>query len=152
EPVAQQAEMVTLFDEVCLKAFPNDAAVAQHLQARHAQQLTPTEVTIYLHEDPGAGWRLAGATAPFVITLEQPPFHTCAIRTLTAQGGFPSLQPYIDLATRYEAGRSASRQAPVTMNIGNVRTQAMQEDFRAADGGHETLMVFSTEPLKPGAR
>ncbi|MDB5693166.1 MAG: hypothetical protein JWO81_2229, partial [Alphaproteobacteria bacterium] len=60
DAAAQLAEMVALFDEICLKAFPDDAAVARAMAERHATAMIPADVRVYLHEDPGVGWEIVG--------------------------------------------------------------------------------------------
>ncbi|MES1202570.1 MAG: hypothetical protein ABUS57_14100, partial [Pseudomonadota bacterium] len=55
-PDAQLAEMLSLYEEICLRNFPDDAAVETAMSARHATTLSPREVRIYLHDDPGEGW------------------------------------------------------------------------------------------------
>ena len=84
DPAAQLAEQIELFDSVCLRAFPDDAAVARAMEGRGATPMGEAEIRIYLHDDPGRGWNLTGRTGTFRITVEAPPFHACGIRTMTA--------------------------------------------------------------------
>src|ERR1043165_9182807 len=103
EPAAQLAELIGLYDSVCLRAFPDDAAVAGTVEAQGGTPMSTAEARIYLHDDPGRGWNLTGRTGTFRITVEAPPFHACGVRTMTA-AGFPDMAPYRALADRFEAG------------------------------------------------
>lgn len=146
DPAAQLAEMIGIYDQICLAAFPDNNAVASAMAARGAPPLSSEEVQAYLHDDPGRGWRIDGATARFDVTIEDPPYHACGVRTMTA-AGFPDLAPYRALADRYEAGDRYQRINPVTMNLGSVVSTGGGEG-RQRDGGQETLLVFNTTPAE----
>jgi len=146
DPAAHIAEMTALYEQVCLTAFPDADAVARAVAERGAVPLSPQEVQAYLHDDPGRGWRIAGATARFDVTIEDPPYHACGVRTMTA-AGFPDLAPYRAVADRYEAGGNYQRIGPVTMNLGSVVSSGGGEG-RQRDGGNETLLVFNTTPAE----
>ena len=144
EPAAQLAELIALYDTLCLRAFPDDAAVARAATEHGATAMTSAEVPIYLHEDPGRGWNLRGRTGLFHITVEAPPFHACGIRTMTA-AGFPDMAPYRALADRFEAGGGYTIFPSVTRDVGNVRVSGGGE--RRTDGDRaESLMVILSTP------
>lgn len=146
DPAAQLAEMIALYDTLCLSAFPDDEAVARDLARRGAAALTDAELRVFLHDDPGRGWRLQGRTARFDITIElSPPYHACAIRTMTA-AGFPSLQSYQDLAARFEAGRGYAPINVFERDVGEVHVAGGGEAHRNADGSSESLLVAITTP------
>src|SRR5690242_20572575 len=69
DPAAQLAELIGLYDSVCLRAFPDDAAVARTVEAQGGTPMSAAEVRIYLHDDPGRGWNLTGRTGTFRITV-----------------------------------------------------------------------------------
>jgi hypothetical protein len=145
--------MLTIFDGICLKAFPNDKAVAGAMTDRKAEPLSEAQVRRYLHSDPGVGWRIDGRTAAFDVTIEAPPFHACGVRTLTV-AGFPDMAPYRALADRFEAGRGYRPIAPYNQIAGNVHSWATGESRGLDDGASESLFSFSTTPTpevrKPG--
>jgi hypothetical protein len=145
DPAAQLAEMVAIFDGICLRAFPDDKAVARAMADRKADALSGAQVRRYLHQDPGVGWRIAGRTAAFDVTIEAPPFHACGVRTLTA-AGFPDMAPYRALADRFEAGGGYRPLAPYDQIGGNVRSRATGESRDTGNGGAESLFSFSTTP------
>jgi hypothetical protein len=143
-PAAQLAELIEIYDSACLRAFPNDGAVARAMTARGATAMDDAEVRIYLHGDPGRGWNIAGRTARFQLTVEAPPFHACAVRTMTA-AGFPDMAPYRALADRFESGGGYRAFGPQSMEIGNVHTTGAGER-RVVRGGTESLMVLLSTP------
>jgi hypothetical protein len=63
DPAAQLAEMVALYDQVCLRAFPDDGAAARAVSRYRATRLSSDEIRPLLHDDPGIGWRIAGRPA-----------------------------------------------------------------------------------------
>ena len=143
-PEAQLAEMIEIYDSVCLRAFPDDAAVDRAMAARRAVPMSDAEVRILLHDDPGRGWTLAGRTARFQLTIEAPPFHACGLRTLTV-AGFPDMAPYRALADRFEAGGGYRSFDTQSMDVGNVHTTGAGEQ-RQIRSGAEALMVFLSTP------
>lgn len=72
-------EFVRLFTGYCLAKFPDDDALKDKAQADKREPLTAAQVQSYLHADPGVGW-LVGEDGKYVLTVEQPPYHACAIR------------------------------------------------------------------------
>jgi hypothetical protein len=146
EPAAQLAEMLTIYDTACLQGFPDDAAVQRTMAARNATPLSADELRSYLRGDPGTGWRLNGSTAQFVVTIEEPPFHACGVRTITA-AGFVDLKPYRDLVSGFESGRAFVDLEPMDRVLSNhIHTRGTAEQFQSADGSFETLMVVTSTP------
>jgi hypothetical protein len=85
QPPPVSDEFVRLFASYCLKSFPDDAALLKQAEADNLAPLSPAEVRTMLHKDSGAGWVIGGAKLQYVLTVEQPPFHTCALRHLSDQ-------------------------------------------------------------------
>jgi hypothetical protein len=146
DPAAQLAEMVALFDEICLKAFPDDAATAKAVGARQGTTMSAEDVRVYLHEDPGIGWHLTGRSAPFEITIEAPPFHACGIRT-TAVAPFADMAPYKRLADAFEADVHPEKVGPMHGTVGNIDTSGGGEAWHRPDGKNEALFVFISTPV-----
>lgn len=78
-------EFVRLFSTYCLQKFPDDAALSAQAGADMHQPLSDAEVKSFLHADPGVGWLAKGADSRYVITVEQPPYHACAVRRYSDQ-------------------------------------------------------------------
>jgi hypothetical protein len=146
DPAAQLAEMVALFDEICLKAFPDDAAAAKAVAARQGTAMSAEDVRAYLHDDPGTGWHVVGRAAPFEITIEAPPFHACGIRT-TAVAPFADMAPYKRLADAFEASVHPDKVGPMHGTIGNIDTSGGGEAWHRPDGRNEALFVFISTPI-----
>jgi hypothetical protein len=130
DPVAQRDELIALYDEICLRAFPDDGAAAAAAARHDASPLSQSDIRRFLHDDPGIGWQLRGRTGRFDVTIEQsPPYHACAVRTMTANG-FADMGPYQTLASSYERGRDFER----------IPTQDFDADGFHVTGGGERLV------------
>jgi hypothetical protein len=101
---ATPAEMSEIYASFCLDRFPDDHAVDALAANRKALSLRPDEVQRYLKADPGRGWYLSAPTGTYVITIEAPPFHTCAVRRMTPNG-IAGVLPYIAAVKAYVAGK-----------------------------------------------
>ena len=143
DPAAQLAEMIDIYDSVCLRAFPDDAAAARALAARGGAAMSAEQVRRLLHDDPGRGWTLTGRTARFEITIEAPPYHACGVRTMTA-AAFPDMAPYRAVANRFEAGGGYQRFGPMSREVGDLSVSGGGE--RREGGTLESLMVVLTTP------
>jgi hypothetical protein len=94
-------EFVNLFSAYCLKQFPDDKALSAHVAGEGHRPLTPAEVGSFLHVDPGMGWMIAGGETSYVLTVQVPPYHACALRRYSdapLDGA-----PFIDAARRFAA-------------------------------------------------
>jgi hypothetical protein len=147
DPAAQLAEVLDVYDAACLRAFPDDEAVAREMAARGASALSEREVRIFLHDDPGRGWRIADRTGPISITIEAPPYHACAVRTMTA-AGFTDMGPYRALAERFEAGGGYRAIPPESLDIEGLHMTAGGERRQRPEGGAESLLVILTTPAE----
>jgi hypothetical protein len=145
DPAGQLAEMLTLYDEICLRTFPDDAAVARALEARGAVALTDAEVKSFLHDDPGRGWRVVGKRGTFNLTVEAPPYHACGVRTNTV-AGFPSMKPYQDLVARYGQGRTFQKIGPINQEVEGAQSVGAG-DMAMKGALAEGLLVFTAQPL-----
>jgi hypothetical protein len=147
DPAAQLAEVLAVYDAACLRAFPDDEAVAREMTARGASPLSAREVRIFLHDDPGRGWRIDGRTGPISITIEAPPYHACGVRTMTAEG-FADMGPYRALADRFEQGGGFQTIPAVSLDHDNLRISAGGERRLRPEGGSQSLLVILTTPAE----
>jgi len=76
------AELIRVFDDMCLNSFPDDGAVAAKAQAAGYAALTDAQVRVFLHSDPGRGWDVRVKDQVMALTIELPPFHSCAVRSM----------------------------------------------------------------------
>ncbi|MBV9883906.1 MAG: hypothetical protein JO276_12935 [Sphingomonadaceae bacterium] len=146
DPAAQLAEMVALYDQVCLRAFPDDEAAARAVSRYRATRLSQEEVRRFLHDDPGIGWRIEGRTGRFHLTIEQaPPYHSCAVRTMTA-AGFADMGPYRSVAAGYERGGHYEEITPIDRVVRELRIVGGGDRRIDSDGSSESLLFAITTP------
>lgn len=135
-PVDQLAKMTALYEQVCLRTFPDDAAVASAMIAMNARELSAEDVRITMHDDPARAWALQDGSA--TVWIEYPPFHACSVRWSSPSVG--DLSAYRDVADRYQ--RAVGGFAPI---------KPMEADHGAihvyADGEQRTLPDKSTEAM-----
>jgi hypothetical protein len=144
DPVAQRDAMIALYDEVCLRAFPDEDAAAGAAARHGATALSQAEVQTLLHDDPGIGWEVSGPAGRFQVTIEQsPPYHACAVRTMTADG-FADLGPYQRLAARYEQGRPFERIGTMDRMVGNLHVVGGGEQLATGADASESLLIIIT--------
>jgi hypothetical protein len=147
-PAADNAvrdRMIDLYDQVCLQAFPDDAAVAKAMSGLGATELTRDQVEIYLHDDPGRGWSFDSTGTTFIVTVEAPPYHACAVR-VTVDEPFADQGPYPDVISAFEkAHRGFQAMQPMEMDIGDVHSRATGWQKVTGSGG-ESLFYFVNTP------
>jgi hypothetical protein len=144
DPVAQRDELIALYDEICLRAFPDDDATARAAARRGGTPLSTEQVRHMLHDDPGIGWVLQGRTGRLYVALEQaPPYHSCSLRTMTVNG-FADLAPYQALAARYERGRLFQPIPRMERDMGELHAVGFGEAFADPHGNSEMLLVAIT--------
>lgn len=152
-PAAQLSEMVALYDRVCLHAFPDDDALTREMVARHATAMSPAQVAIYLHDDPGTGWTVNGRSGVYRVTLEAPPFHACGVRTMT-RAGFPDLGPYRRLVSAYEAAHGSFSAVPAINGVAKGVRTSLAGESAMSDGGArgEAMLIAVGTPVEAHAR
>jgi hypothetical protein len=133
------SRMITLYDQVCLTAFPDDKAVEALMMARAAKQLSPEEVKVTMRDDPARGWDLndGGAT----LWIEYPPFHACSVRWNTPQA--VDLASYRVIAAKYEGLLGGFVPAdPYDADQGDIHIHATGEQRTLSDRSLESLFIF----------
>lgn len=144
--------LVTLYDEVCLKTFPDDAAVDALMAAKGATALTPEEVRVTFRNDPGRGWLLEDGDRTIQIMLELPPYHACSVRRMTSQG-FGDLTAYRAVAEAYKATRPGFAPIePMETDMDGLHIRATGEIRSLPDGHSETLYLFDQQVIDPARR
>ena len=147
------SHMTALYDQICLRTFPDDAAVDRAMAKRKAIALTPMQVKVTLHDDPGRGWVVKGKGQPVMVMLELPPFHACSVRALAGEGphDLSALRTVTDAYKQSHPGFAAE---PVFEGErGGIRIRAENEVRRLPDGTADSLMVIDqrvTDPAQLG--
>ena len=80
------ASLTQLFTSLCLKAFPDAAAVDAALKLHSLAPLTAEQARPYLSEGAGRGWLVRTSDALFAVTVQEAPNPTCAVREMTPDG------------------------------------------------------------------
>ena len=146
----QMERMTALYEDVCLKAFPNDKAVEAAMRSRKARELTPEEVRVTMRDDPARGWELQDKSAS--VWLEFPPYHACSVRWSAAQLG--DLGLYSLVASLYEAERGGGF-APMEetdQDYGDIHLHAIGQQKKSPDGEWESLYVIDQHVTDPKRR
>lgn len=134
--------MTALYEQVCLKAFPDDKAVEALMSAQRAHPFTPEEVKITMRDDPALGWELEDNSAS--IWLELPPFHACSVRWNTPEIG--DLAKYRAVAGNYERALKGFHPInPLDRDEGAIHIHAVGEQRKLPNGGSESLFIFDQQ-------
>ncbi len=146
EPAA--AELIDLFAGVCLGKFPDDAAVRQFATEKRLAAMPDDTVRQLLGTDPGQGWFQVTALGRYLLTIELPPYHTCAIRK--TDGAPPDfLASFSLLLATWAATQSGASLGPLppqkNAQVGGSATEVNQWVLDRGPGKPaETLMAFVT--------
>ena len=144
----QMEKMTALYEEVCLKAFPDDRAVERAMRGRHAVELTPEQLKVTFRDDPGRAWELKDKSAS--VWLEFPPYHACSVRWNAAEIG--DLGLYSLVASLYEAERGGFAPMEETdQDYGDIHLHATGEQKRSPNGSWESLYVIDQQIIDPAA-
>jgi len=141
--------MATLYEQVCLKTFPDDKAVAALMTARNARELTPGEVKVTMNNDPARGWELndGGAT----LWIEFPPYHACSVRWNAPRIG--DLSAYRAIADKYESATGGYFPIqPYDGDTGDIHIHATGEQRKLPTKGAESLFIFDQHITDPKRR
>jgi len=136
----RQSRMTALYEEACLKAFPDDKALEKVVLAKGARELTRDEVKVTLNEDPGRGWELTDGKISALIVLEHPPFHACSVRWPMPE--YTDIREYRAIADRYETSKGGfTPMEPYNADINDIHVHAVGEQ-RILPDGSESLFIF----------
>jgi hypothetical protein len=78
------ADLLRVFLDPCQGKFPDDAAVALYAKDKGLTAMSADEVAELLGKDPGVGWVQHDESGAYVLTVEAPPYHACAVRVTFA--------------------------------------------------------------------
>ncbi len=140
-------EMIDIFAAVCLHKFPDDAAVRQFAVDKQLAVMPENVVHQLLGTDPGQGWLQDTEHGRYLLTIEMPPYHTCAIRKSdTAAPDFlPALFLVLGTWAAKEPGASLKSLPPQNVQVEGFPTQVHQWIVDRGPGRQtETLMLFVT--------
>lgn len=143
------ARMAGLYDQICLRTFPDDNAVAALMRAQNARELTEAEVRVTMRNDPARGWQLADRSA--TVWIEFPPYHACSVRWSSPTIG--NLAPYRAIADRYERSKGGFAPIrPMDGDQGDIHIHAVGERRVLPDKSTESLYIFDQHITNPARR
>ncbi|PZU08617.1 hypothetical protein [Sphingomonas sp.] len=141
-----------LFDQLCLKAFPSDAALDDAAKSMGAIALTPDQVKVTLVNDPGRGWALGENGTTYLIFLELPPFHACSVRWSMPEGEI-DLGEYRALIENEKTARAGFTTIhEFDRDAGDIHIHAVGEQRILPEGGSEALLLFDQRVIDPARR
>lgn len=108
------APLTQLFTTLCIKAFPDAAALDAALKTNSEAPMTPEQAKPYLPDGPGKGWLVRTSDSLFAVTVEDAPNQTCAVQQMTPDG------------VRDVAGLTAAIKAHVVPTKGKIVAVAPQ--------------------------
>jgi hypothetical protein len=149
---AQLAEMLHLYEDLCLTAFPKDGTIFQKVVAlKGTKPVTGTALDEIFHGDPGLAWIYQGKNGRFTIAVEAPPFHACTIRATAA--GFGETRNYRAVAERYEKNAGGFHDIDLVDRVnGDIRTVLAGERKDKPDGSTDALLILVTTPASDALR
>jgi hypothetical protein len=138
-------QLVGMFAAICLERFPDDAAVQKFAADRKLEVMPEPRLRHMLGTDPGMGWLENTPRGQYVLTIELPPYHTCAIRK--ADSTPPDfLGPFGQLLSGWATSQAGAnlKQLPMqTPQIGGVPSQLYGWTLDRGSGKQtETLMAI----------
>ncbi|WP_419807283.1 NMCC_0638 family (lipo)protein [Sphingomonas sp.] len=144
--------MAALYEEVCLKAFPNDGAIDRAMTRKGVTPLTPEQVRVTMNDDPARGWSFDDDGKTVLVFLELPPYHACSVRW-PAAAGTPDLAPYRAVADPYMATATGwITMPPTNMDRGDIHISAGGAQRMVPSGGSEALYIIDQTITDPARR
>ena len=119
-------ELVNIFAEACLTRFPDETAIRHYAGENRLAIMPDEQLHRLLGTDPGEGWIQSTARGQYLLTIEMPPYHTCAIRKTIAQQTvfLPVFSQTLAAWAAKQTGTSLKKTPPMTTNIDGVPSTA----------------------------
>ena len=141
--------MAQLYEELCLKAFPDDSAVEKMILARGGKALSNKDVKVTMGDDPAKAWSLPGGNV--TVWIEFPPYHACSVRWSTPVLG--EFADYEAIAAKYEAVVGGFEPIqPMEADRGDIHIRAVGAQRSLPNGAHESLFIFEQSISDPKRR
>jgi hypothetical protein len=142
-------ELVGIFSGPCLGKFPDDNAVESYTKEKNLTPMTVAEIRHLLGPDPGMGWIGQASSTRYLLTIEKPPYHTCAIRKMFTSPP-RAVRSYYFLALALWAVASkhgtVTEQPPQSLEIEGRPTQAYVYPLTDAGGtAREQFLLFVSD-------
>jgi hypothetical protein len=144
------AHIIEDFSAPCIESFPDDAAVEAFASEQKLAPMPESEVRRLLGRDPGEGWIGRGQSGIYTLTIEKPPFHTCAVRVPFTGSPDAVIGQYSFVVSLWAATEhdNMASQPPISVEIAGHPTVAYV--YELTDLGGKPLgrfMLFVTSML-----
>lgn len=142
-------ELLDVFAAVCLAKFPDDADVRHYASEKQFDVMAEERLRRLLGTDPGTGWVQKGAFRQYLLTIEFPPYHTCAIRASNAKTPdfVPTFTERIGGWAASQMGARLKGPSRQTASIGGVSSEVyLWELDRGPGKSGETLIAVVPSP------
>lgn len=143
------AELLEDFAAACLAKFPDDAELRKYAREKQFEVMADERLHRLLGTDPGEGWVQKGAHRQYLLTLELPPYHTCAIRAVNAKTPdlVQAVSGRIGSWAASQAGASLKGPSKQTASIGGIPSEVYVWALDRGPGkSGETLMAVVPSP------
>lgn len=131
-----------LYDRLCLRTFPDDAALDRAIDAEGAKPMSAADVKVTLRDDPGRAWTIDRDGISFAIFLELPPYHACSVRFRMPDAQY-TLDRYEAVAARYrDSIPGFTKMKEFDADQAEFHIHAVGDQRTLADGGGESLFVI----------
>jgi hypothetical protein len=145
----QLSRMTALYDQVCLKTFPDDKKVEALMTAQKTRPLTPDQVKVTMRDDPARAWELQDGSA--TVWIEFPPYHACSVRWNSTEMG--DFREYRSIAGQYEQKAGGfSPMDSMDRDMGDLHAHLVGEQRNVGEGGTESLFVVDQHITDPKRR
>lgn len=138
--------MIDIFAEACLKDFPDDGAVRQFANDKHFTSLPDEAIHQLLGTDPGQGWTQESDHGRHLLTIEFPPYHTCAVRKIdTSEPDYIAPTRLLIAAWAAKQGATLKESPMQSARMSGLPTEVYSWVVdRGSTRPNETLMIFVT--------
>jgi len=140
-------ELLGMFITICLERFPDDDAVKQFANEKRLEAMTEEHIRHLLGKHPGTGWIHNSPQGRYVLTIEFPPYHTCAIRKAdrVAPDFLPPLSQILGNWAARQSGASLRQLPKQEVQIGGMPSQVYKWELDRGPGTKtEGLMAIIT--------
>lgn len=133
------ADLVAAFAQFCLDGFPTDAS-PQAPTDTTLVTLAPAALRAVLHDDPGRGWAYTTPDGVFVLTMEAPPYQTCAVRRIYQKQPLYRL-PWLTRIGAWALRHGRGRMEPIRYQVIKRDNLVIEASGQLLRGGGEDVFL-----------
>jgi hypothetical protein len=141
-------ELINIFAQPCVTRFPDNAAVERYAAEALLAVMPAERLRRLLGTDPGEGWLQNTARGQYLLTVELPPYHTCAVRKVgpAALNILPAFSRTLGAWVAKQPGASLKDMPAQATTVGGLPSHAYLWTLDRGPGElAESLMVIATD-------